>query len=381
AGDGRRGCREPPELRPGAADLRHGAIAADAVAVDAGPGRQGPRRRLRSARAHRARPARCAAGARGAGGRRCHGAGDGGLRAARLGRSRQHRRAAGAASRRSVAGCRAGRVFVENDARRRGRGAPGCGIPPGSGGRARAADTLGNGRPMLTPIWQAALMAFSLAVAAYFVLFNGSQILMGLVSGLFIGNYVRTRTRRDVALTARVAAAPFVSVIVPAHNEALTIVESVRALLALDYEPREIVVVNDGSSDDTLVVLQGAFHLLAAPVAFAQPLPSETVRGIYRSMDEPALVVIDKANGGKADAINAGINAAAGALVLTIDADTIIDPAALRRAVLPFLEDPATVGVGGYIAIANGCRMQSGRITAVMLPRSWLARFQVVEYM
>jgi cellulose synthase/poly-beta-1,6-N-acetylglucosamine synthase-like glycosyltransferase len=234
---------------------------------------------------------------------------------------------------------------------------------------------------MLTPIWQAALMAFSLAVAAYFVLFNGSQILMGLVSGLFIGNYVRTRTRRDVALTARVAAAPFVSVIVPAHNEALTIVESVRALLALDYEPREIVVVNDGSSDDTLVVLQGAFHLLAAPVAFAQPLPSETVRGIYRSMDEPALVVIDKANGGKADAINAGINAAAGALVLTIDADTIIDPAALRRAVLPFLEDPATVGVGGYIAIANGCRMQSGRITAVMLPRSWLARFQVVEYM
>jgi glycosyltransferase involved in cell wall biosynthesis len=101
-------------------------------------------------------------------------------------------------------------------------------------------------------------------------------------------------------------------VIVPAHNEALTIVESVRALLALDYEPREIVVVNDGSSDDTLVVLQGAFHLLAAPVAFAQPLPSETVRGIYRSMDEPALVVIDKANGGKADAINAGINAAAG---------------------------------------------------------------------
>ena len=226
-----------------------------------------------------------------------------------------------------------------------------------------------------------ALTALSLAFTMYFVLWNGSQIALGLVSGMSIRNYIRRRTRRDVALSARVASPPFVSIIVPAHDEAVTIVESIRALLALDYTPHEIVVVNDGSADNTLAVLQHTFQLLIAPVAFVEPLASERVRGIYRSASEPALVVIDKENGGKADAINAGINAASGMLVLTIDADTVIDPAALRRVVLPFLEDSATVAVGGNIAVANGCLMTAGRITEVRLPRRWLARFQVVEYM
>ena len=106
------------------------------------------------------------------------------------------------------------------------------------------------------------------------------------------------------------------------------------------------------------------------------------MRGVYRSIREPALVVIDKQNGGcKSDALNAGINVASGELVLTIDADTVLVPDALSRAVLPFLEDPTTVAVGGNVAIANGCRIEHGRITDVALPRSWLARFQIIEYM
>jgi cellulose synthase/poly-beta-1,6-N-acetylglucosamine synthase-like glycosyltransferase len=154
---------------------------------------------------------------------------------------------------------------------------------------------------------------------------------------------------------------------VPAHNEALTIVDSVRALLALEYAAREIVVVNDGSRDNTLAVLTEAFELIEAPVAFEQPLQTAPLRGAYRSVVEPALVVIDKVNGGsKADAVNAGINAASGALT---------------RAAIPFLEHPDTVAVGGYVAIANGCRIEKSRVTAVGMPRSWLARFQIVEYM
>ena len=175
---------------------------------------------------------------------------------------------------------------------------------------------------------------------------------------------------------------PLVSIVVPAYNEELTIVESIRALLALDYQPREVVIVNDGSADGTLPVLQRTFELVAAPLAFVQPLRSEPVRGIYRSVREPDLVVVDKANGGsKSDAVNAGINAASGILVLIIDADTVLEADALSRAVLPFLEDPATVAVGANVAIANGCRIEEGRITGIALPRSWLARFQVVEYM
>jgi cellulose synthase/poly-beta-1,6-N-acetylglucosamine synthase-like glycosyltransferase len=168
----------------------------------------------------------------------------------------------------------------------------------------------------------------------------------------------------------------------PALNEELTIVESVRALLALEYEPRELVVVNDGSTDRTLALLEATFQLVPAPLAYEQPIVTAAIRGIYRSTQDPGLVVVDKENGGcKADASNAGINAASGGLVLNIDADTILEPDALTRAVLPFLEDGATIAVGGKVAIVNGCRVVDGRITSVDLPGSWLAAFQIVEYM
>jgi len=226
------------------------------------------------------------------------------------------------------------------------------------------------------------LEIFTLLVTLYFALWNASQIAMGAAASMFLWRYQRRRTRRNRALAGRLASPPLVSVIVPACNEALTIVDSVRALLALDYEAREIVIVNDGSSDGTLNVLRRTFQMLPAPVAFAQALSTARVRGVFRSIEEPALVVIDKENGGcKADAANAGINAASGVLVLVIDADTVLEPDALSRAVLPFLDDPTTVAVGGYVAIANGCRIEHGRVTDVALPRSWLARFQIVEYM
>jgi cellulose synthase/poly-beta-1,6-N-acetylglucosamine synthase-like glycosyltransferase len=226
-----------------------------------------------------------------------------------------------------------------------------------------------------------ALAVGPLFAAAFFVLWNTSQIGLGALSSVFISNYVRRRTVRNRALAGRLASPPLVSVIVPAYNEALTIVESVRALLALDYESREVVVVNDGSSDGTLQVLKRTFQLLPAPVAYVQPLLSEPVRGIYRSVLEPSLVVIDKGKGGKSDAINAGINAASGQLVLMVDADTVLAPDGLSRAVLPFFEDPRTVAVAGNVAIANGCRFERGQLADVLMPRSWLARFQIVEYM
>jgi cellulose synthase/poly-beta-1,6-N-acetylglucosamine synthase-like glycosyltransferase len=234
---------------------------------------------------------------------------------------------------------------------------------------------------MLTSLL-AAVIVLAIAVVAYVVFWSATQIIMGIVSGAFVWHYTRRRTRRNRALAGRLVSPPLVSIIVPAYNEALTIVESVRALLALDYESREVIVVNDGSSDETLSLMQATFQLLPAPLAFVQPLKSEPVRGVYRSIHEPALVVIDKQNGGsKSDAINAGINASSGELVLMIDADTVLEPDALSRAVLPFLEDPRTIAVGGNVAIANGCRIEHGRITHVALPRSWLVRVQIVEYM
>jgi len=226
------------------------------------------------------------------------------------------------------------------------------------------------------------IAVFSVVVTSYFVLWNASQFVMGGIAARFVWRYQRRRNIRSRAVVDRLAAPPLVSIVVPAHNEALTIVESIRALFALDYETREIVVVNDGSKDETLAILQQTFHLVPAPLAIEQPLKTAPVRGLYRSIDEPDLVVVDKESAGcKADASNAGINAASGTLVLIIDADTMLEPDALSRAVLPFLEDATTVGVGGYVAISNGSRVEGARVIDAGMPRSWAARFQIVEYM
>jgi cellulose synthase/poly-beta-1,6-N-acetylglucosamine synthase-like glycosyltransferase len=227
-----------------------------------------------------------------------------------------------------------------------------------------------------------ALIVFSVLITAYFVLWNVAQFAMSPFAAVVLWRHQRRHTPRARRLTGDVKLPPLVSIIVPAHNEELTIVESLGALLALDYHPREVVIVNDGSSDGTLPLLARTFQLVPAPLAFVQPLIAAPVRGIYRSISEPDLVVVDKEGGGsKADAANAGINAASGTLVLVIDADTVIEGDALSRAVLPFVEDPVTVAVGATVGIANGCHVEHGRVVDVRLPRSWFARFQIVEYL
>jgi cellulose synthase/poly-beta-1,6-N-acetylglucosamine synthase-like glycosyltransferase len=230
--------------------------------------------------------------------------------------------------------------------------------------------------------WRDALVAFTLLVTAYFVLWNVTQMAMSPLSSIALWRHRQRHTHRARNLTKGVFVRPLVSIVVPAYNEELTIGESIQALLALDYQPREIVIVNDGSTDATLERLQDIFQLVRAPLAFIQPLKCAPIRGVYRSISEPDLVVIDKVNGGsKADAANAGINAASGALVLLIDADTVLESDSLSRAVLPFLEDPTTVANGSSVGIANGCRIERGRVVEITLSRHWFARFQVVEYM
>lgn len=172
-----------------------------------------------------------------------------------------------------------------------------------------------------------------------------------------------------------------ISLIVPAYNEQALIVSSLRSLLQLNYSEFELVVINDGSKDDTLEVIKREFKLVPLPEAYRNRLPSKPVRGIYLSTTHPNVRVIDKENGGKADSSNAGINAARYPLVCIIDSDSILQRDSLQRAVQPFLEDPRTIGVGGTIRIANGCQVRGGFLERPGLPTNLLALFQVVEYL
>lgn len=172
-----------------------------------------------------------------------------------------------------------------------------------------------------------------------------------------------------------------ISLLVPAYNEETTIVDSVTSLMALHYPNFEIIVVNDGSSDGTLAKMLEAFDLKPTSRSFPESVPHKPIRGLYASPRYPKLFVVDKANGGKSDALNAGINLSRFPLFCTIDADSILEADALLRAVQPFVDDPKVVAVGGTIRIANGCRIHAGAVTEIALPRQILPLFQTVEYL
>lgn len=174
---------------------------------------------------------------------------------------------------------------------------------------------------------------------------------------------------------------PPVSILVPAYNEEQTIAASVRSMLQLDYPEYEVVVINDGSRDRTMETLISEFSLVPFPEAYWRRLEVKPVRNIYRSTQYPNLRVVDKDNGGKADALNSGINASRYPLFCGVDADSVLERASLRRVLEPFLSDPQTIASGGTVRVANGCQVSSGFLVSVDLPRNYLALLQIIEYL
>lgn len=225
------------------------------------------------------------------------------------------------------------------------------------------------------------LTAWDLAVLLYFVTVNTIYLLFCVVAFVRLREHRRRWTPKRVEAVLHSPATPGISVIAPAYNEEATIRESLRSLLLLHYPEFEVIVVNDGSKDGTLRELIAGFRLLRAPAGYDQPIATKPVQAVYRSLSNADLIVLDKVNGGKADAINAGINAARYPLVCVIDADSLLEDHALTRAALPFIEDPGTLAAGGIIRVVNGCSVEAGRVTRVRVPSSWLAGLQAVEYL
>ena len=226
-------------------------------------------------------------------------------------------------------------------------------------------------------LWLLSLQWVSLS---YFILLNGGDILLCLLSMFSLRHYM-DRHSLDRLPHAYIGFDPPISILAPAYNEEANIVASIESLLQLDYPEFEIVVINDGSKDGTLQELMRHFSLLPFPQAYWRGIPCNEIRGIYRSTRHANLRVIDKVNGGKSDALNAGINASRYPLFCAVDADSILQRDSLSRIVQPFLEDPRTIVAGGTIRIANGCRIGGGFLSQVGLPKSLLARFQIVEYL
>ena len=232
-------------------------------------------------------------------------------------------------------------------------------------------------------LWVArAIEGFNAFVLAYFLALNISYILLFFVSLREVLTFLRRTFFSDYQQILRSDMTLPISMICPAHNEEKTIVDTVRSLQMLNYPEFEIIVVNDGSKDQTLERLLQAYDLRRVDRVYKRSLPTKSVRALYASPMVPNLIVVDKENGGKADALNCGINLSRYPLFSSMDADSVIEDDALLKAVKPFMEWPEeTLAVGGIVRCANGCTVHEGRVTHIALPRKLLPVFQVVEYL
>lgn len=220
-----------------------------------------------------------------------------------------------------------------------------------------------------------------IALIYYFFMLNGVYLALSLIAFWDIHHHLLRNIYGGFEHLSRSPLTPPVTVIVPAYNEEVSIALTVNNLLHLDYMRYEVVVVNDGSTDRTLEELRKAFHLESDPLMPEMPLPTAVVRAVYRSKVHHNLTVVDKENGGKSDALNAGLGLAKYPYFCSIDADAVLEADALQRVIRPILESAhRVIAVGGIIRVANGCKVEKGRVTEVRMGLSPLPVFQVIEY-
>jgi len=227
-----------------------------------------------------------------------------------------------------------------------------------------------------------ALPWINLFILSYYLVVNSIYF-----SLLFASIGVTRRHRRgegadSFADLAELPTIPPVTVIVPAYNEGPNIVESVSSLLNLNYPNHEIIVVDDGSKDDTLASLIDAFSLTEVDLIYRQHIPTVPVERFFVNPDLPGLTVVSKRNSGKADSLNVGINLSRSPYFCSVDADSLLEKDALLRLMGGIVSAPdEIVATGGIVRIANGCRVQDGEVVHVSMPRDFLSRLQVVEYL
>ncbi|MBK8684376.1 MAG: glycosyltransferase family 2 protein [Bacteroidetes bacterium] len=223
----------------------------------------------------------------------------------------------------------------------------------------------------------------------YFIFFYAtslfiSYIILAILSFIGISRYKGYNSELDDNTLMSSPLTPGISVVAPAFNEGLTIITNVRSLLTLNYPLFEVIIINDGSKDDTLEKLIEEFELEETPFAYVAKIKTKPVKRIFKSRN-PAysiLTVVDKENGGtKADASNAGINASSFPYYLCTDVDCILDRNTLLKMIKPILNSKKNViAVGAVLRMSNSCDIEEGIITRVRPPKGIIPRFQEMEY-
>jgi len=215
---------------------------------------------------------------------------------------------------------------------------------------------------------------------AYFFILNITYFLLTILAFFVINEYMK-RTKildyRDIFASGIYKP---ISIIMPAYNEEVTVVDSFDAILRLHYPEFEVLVVNDGSKDNTVEVMKERYNLVKIDLDKDYLREHPEIESIWISRVDK-VTLVNKPNGGKASALNVGIHVSRYPLVCAIDCDSILDRDALLRIARPFFEDAHVVAAGGTVRVANNCRIEFGQVKKVRFPNNIWAGFQVVEYL
>ncbi|WP_349410330.1 glycosyltransferase [Pseudalkalibacillus sp. SCS-8] len=224
---------------------------------------------------------------------------------------------------------------------------------------------------------------FNVFIFVYVIIVDGFYLMLFFLSFKQIQEYLKRSPYNEIKEFRLSSLTTPISIIVPAYNEEKTISNSISSLLQINYPEFEIIVVNDGSNDETIERLKNDFSLIEIPImAVRKKIKTETVHKMYRSTKHPSLLVIDKENGGKADSLNVGINFSTYPYFCSVDADSMLEPDSLMKAMKPFFEGGENVvACGGIIRVINGCSVENGYLKKVRLPKNKLAISQVIEYL
>ena len=221
-----------------------------------------------------------------------------------------------------------------------------------------------------------------------FILYSGlifiTYVYIAFLSVLELRDYINKNRFVDYTGMLSFDRLPAISIIAPAYNEERTIVDNIKCLLSLKYSDYDIIIVNDGSKDRTLELIIEEFDLIKSNIVYPVEIETAPVRGIYVSRNKAYnhLMIVDKENGGKSDALNAGLNLSQKELFLAIDVDSVVESDALLRMVKPFIDqqDRVVIASGGVVRVSNSCTVVHGRIEQVQFPTNFWAQFQVLEY-
>jgi len=226
---------------------------------------------------------------------------------------------------------------------------------------------------------------FNFLFLLYGVAIMTSYLILGILAFIEIKRYKNATTFIDYSVLLTSDNAPTISIIAPAYNESATIIENIKSLLSLRYNNYRVIVVNDGSKDDTLEKVIAEYQLKQVSYYFDEAISTQSVRSVYKPANKAfsKLIVVDKENGGKADALNVGLNIADSEFVACIDVDCMLAEDALLKMIKPFMENNhrPLIAAGGPIEIANSCKIFKGKLLEANIPRRFLPAVQILEYM